>query len=68
MAKKRIKQEIQPKKNIEKDTVVFMTAYDIHKIERHRFHFSKKANKRELWSQFHIAGFSHNNTYITCMI
>lgn len=65
MAKKRIKQEIQPKKNIEKDTVVFMTAYDIHKIERHRFRFSKKAKKRELWSQFHIAGFSHNNTYIT---
>lgn len=65
MAKKRIKQEIQPKKNIEKDTVVFMTAYDIHKIERHRFRFGKKVKKRELWSQFHIAGFSHNNTYIT---
>lgn len=42
-----------------------MTAYDIHKIERHRFRYGKKTKKRELWSQFHIAGFSHNNTYIT---
>lgn len=66
MAKhKKIKHDVQPEKSIEKDTVVFMAAYDIHKIERHRFKFGKQARKKELWSQFHIAGFSHNNTYIT---
>ena len=65
MAKKKIKQEIQQEKNTQNDIVIFMTAYDIHKIERHRFRFGKKPKKRELWTQFHIAGFSHNNTYIT---
>ncbi len=49
----------------EKDTVVFMTAYDIHKIEKHFFRIGKKLNKKELFSQFHIAGFSHNDTYVT---
>lgn len=49
----------------EKDAVIFMAAYDIHKIDRHFFRFSKKAKRKELWSQFHIAGLSHNNTYIT---
>lgn len=66
MAKrKRVKQEVKPKHKSEKDTVVFMTAYDIHKIERHFFRFGKRAKKKELWSQFHIAGFSNNGTYIT---
>lgn len=61
----KIKQEIQQEKITQNDTVIFMTAYDIHKIERHRFRFGKKPKKRELWAQFHIAGFSYNNTYIT---
>lgn len=63
--KKKIKKEITPVLESEKDTVVFMAAYDIHKIERHFFRFRRKKKKKELWSQFHIAGFSHNNTYIT---
>ena len=66
MAKrKRVKQEVKPKHKSEKDTVVFMTAYDIHKIERHFFRFGKRAKKKGLWSQFHIAGFSNNGAYIT---
>ena len=66
MAKhKIIKQDVQSKINTENETVVFMTAYNIHKIERHRFRFGKKAKKKDFWTQFHIAGFSHNNTYIT---
>ena len=63
--KKKIKKEITPVLQNEKDTVVFMAAYDIHKIERHFFRIRRRKKKKELWSQFHIAGFSHNNTYIT---
>lgn len=63
--KKKIKKEIPQVLRNEKDTVVFMAAYDIHKIERNFFHFSRKKKKKALWSQFHIAGFSHNNTYVT---
>ena len=62
--KKKVTKEINPVHQNEKDTVVFMAAYDIHKIERH-FFCIKRRKKKELWSQFHIAGFSHNNTYIT---
>lgn len=47
------------------DTVVFMTAYDIHNIERRFLHFKRKTMREELWSQFHISGCSYNNTYIT---
>lgn len=63
--KKKVKKEITPIPKNEKDTVVFMAAYDIHKIEKHFFRIRRRKKKRELWSQFHIAGFSHNNTYIT---
>lgn len=63
--KKKIKREVNADNKFEKDTVVFMTAYDIHKIKHHFFRFRKKAKKKELWTQFHMAGFSHNNTYIT---
>ena len=63
--KKKVKREVNADNKFEKDTVVFMTAYDIHKIKHHFFRFRKKAKKKELWTQFHMAGFSHNNTYIT---
>ena len=42
--KKKIKREVNADNKFEKDTVVFMTAYDIHKIKRHFFRFRKKAN------------------------
>ena len=65
MAKKKIiKKEFTPSPKNEKDTVVFMAVYDIHKIKRRFFRFRKR-KKKGLWSQFHIAGFSHNNAYIT---
>lgn len=63
--RKKMKIQFKPVLKKDKDTVVFMTAYDIHKIERHFLRFKKNGKKKELWSQFHIAGFSHNNTYIT---
>ncbi len=48
-----------------KDTVVFMAAYDVHKIKHHFVRLGKRVKKKELWSKFHVAGLSHNNTYIT---
>ena len=42
-----------------------MTAYDVHEIERHHLRLVRRNNNKELWSQFHIAGFAHNDTYIT---
>ena len=33
--KKKIKREVNADNKFEKDTVVFMTAYDIHKIKHH---------------------------------
>ena len=63
--KKKIEKEVTLTHPTEKDTVIFMAAYDIHKIERHFFRLRRRKKKKELWSQFHIAGFSHNDTYIT---
>ncbi len=67
MAKrKKIKHEIKtPSKSKSKDTVVFMTAYDIHKIKQHFFRFGRKNKRKELWAQCHIAGISYNCAYIT---
>ena len=44
--------EKKPKKNvsahssIEKDAVVFITAYDIHKFEHHYLRFKRKSKKK----------------------
>ena len=59
------KRKVITDKTAEKDTVVFMTAYDIHKIKHHFFHFGKKKKATGLLSHFHIAGFSYKNTYVT---
>lgn len=63
--KKKIRQEVKTNPKTEKDTVVFMTAYDVHKLKRKFFHIGKTSKNKELWSQYHIAGFSYNNTYVT---
>ena len=63
--------EKKPKKNvaapssIEKDAVVFITAYDIHKFEHHYLRFKRKSKIKDLFSQFHIAGISHSDMYVT---
>lgn len=62
--KKKIRQEVKTNPKTEKDTVVFMTAYDVHKLKRKFFHIGKTSKNKELWSQYHIAGFSYNNTYV----
>ena len=50
MAKKKIiKKEFTPSPKNEKDTVVFMAVYDIHKIKRRFFRFRKR-KKKGLWS------------------
>ena len=63
--------EKKPKKNvsapssIEKDAVVFITAYEIHKFEHHYLRFKRKSKIKDLFSQFHIAGISHSDMYVT---
>ena len=51
-------------KDTRNETVIFMAAYDIHKIERKLFRLKNKKKKKELWEKFHVAGFVSNNKYI----
>lgn len=48
------------------DIVIFMAIYEVNEFKRNFVLFKKKKNNRkELLERFHIAGISHDSTYIT---
>ncbi|MBQ8236610.1 MAG: hypothetical protein IJZ39_00440 [Oscillospiraceae bacterium] len=62
--KKIVKRMEKDKKEIQ-DTVVFMTAYNIHKFKHHFARFWQRNKRKNLLNQFHIAGISHGNAYVS---
>lgn len=48
-----------------KDSVVFMTAYEINEFQKQSARFGQKNKVKSLLNQFHISGISYNNTYIS---
>ena len=66
MAKKKntVKKVVKSKQEIQ-DTVVFMTAYNIHKFKQHFPHFWQHRKTRDLLKQHHISGISNKSVYIS---
>lgn len=66
MAKKKntVKKVVKSKQEIQ-DTVVFMTAYNIHKFKQHFPRFWQHGKTRDLLKQYHISGISNKSVYIS---
>lgn len=65
MAKEKVTRKPKKKRQEVKDKVIFMIAYDVHKI-KHKFpKISLKKDKSTLLEQFHIRGISSNNMYVS---
>lgn len=47
------------------DTVIFMTAYNIHKFKRHFSRFRQNGKSKSLLKQYHILGISTKNVYVS---
>ena len=65
MAKKKVIKAVQKSTKEIQDTVIFMTAYDIHEFKQHIARFWQKNKRKNLLNQFHIAGISYKSTYIS---
>lgn len=65
MAKKKVIKIVQKNKKEIQDTVIFMTAYDIHEFKQHIARFWQKNKRKNLLNQFHIAGISYKSAYIS---
>lgn len=63
MAKEKVTRK--PKKKAIQDKVIFMAAYDVHKLKHKLPKLSLKKDKNTLLEQFHIKGISSNNTYVS---
>lgn len=66
MAKKQntIKKVVENKQEIQ-DTVVFMTAYNIHKFKQHFPCFWRHGKTKDLIKKYHILGISNKNVYVS---
>ncbi len=65
--KNTIKKTLISKREIP-DTVIFMTAYNIHKFKQHIPKFWERRKARDLLKQYHISGISNKNTYVSPVV
>ena len=62
--KKQVIKKVEKSSKLQ-DTVVFMTAYNIHRFKHQIPKFWKKYQTQEVLNEFHISGISFNNVYIS---
>ena len=65
MAKEKVTKKLKKKKHDVQDKVIFMAAYDVHKLKHKLPKLSLKKDKNSLLEQFHIKGIASNNTYVS---
>ena len=63
--KKNIVKKVEKTKQKIQDTIVFMTAYDIHKFKHHFPRFWQHSKGKELLKQYHISGISYKTMYVS---
>ena len=63
--KKNIVKKVEKAKQEIQDTVVFMTAYDIHGFKQHLPRFWQRSKAKELLKQYHISGISYKSMYVS---
>ncbi|MBQ4560870.1 MAG: hypothetical protein IJA55_00890 [Clostridia bacterium] len=62
--KKAFEKEVKICKQKCRDAVIFMTAYNVHNYKHHFPHFGRREKIKKLFSKYHIAGISNNDTYV----
>lgn len=65
MVKRKVRKAVQKSTKEIQDTVIFMTAYHIHEFKPHIARFWQKIRRKNLLNQFHIAGISYKNSYLS---
>ena len=63
--KKNIVKKSVESRHDELDTVIFMTAYNIHEFKRHFSRFWQYRKNKELLKQYHILGISNKKMYVS---
>ena len=63
--KKNVVKKVEKTKQEIQDTVVFMTAYDIHEFRQHFPRFWQRSKDKELLKQYHISGISYKTMYVS---